>query len=152
MTSRRAELKERVERAFGRVPGLPADQILAEGNRGDYEFDQLAEAFGGRNWRELSVDELFYYRDSLNAVGAPGYLSYAPAYLHACLRSDDELVYDIVFALVQSLRPQRKRRTTRQRLELFDEEQRAVVHAVLAYLGEVFEDEDVELILAKWDE
>ena len=146
----RAQLRARVEHAFRGVPGLPAEDIVQEEYRHNVDAQEMAGAFGGRHWKELGLEELFFHRESIFMFSSAGYLSYLPAYMVGCLRDDKELAPDISWYLVSGLGPQRKRRTTRQRLELFDEEQRAAIAAVLGHVAESFDDLRVEEILAHW--
>jgi hypothetical protein len=146
----RPQLRAHVEQAFRGVPPLPAEDIVPEQYRHDIDAQEMAGAFGGRHWTELSLEELFFHRESIFMFSSAGYLSYLPAYMVACLRDDMELVPDISWYVVSGLRSQRKRRTTQQRLELFNEEQRAAVAAVLGHVGESFDDVRVEEILAHW--
>jgi hypothetical protein len=145
-----AELQTHVTHAFRTVPGLPAEGIVLELYRPNVDALAMASAFGGWHWTALSLDEMFFHRESIFMFSAAGYLSYLPAYLVGCLRDDAELVADIAWYTVGSLRTQRKGRTTRQRLELFDDDQRAAVAAVLRHVAEALDDERVEKILAHW--
>ena len=148
--SSRTELHAQVAHAFQGVRGLPAEDIVLEQYRHNVDARAMAGAFGGRHWTELSLDELFFHRESVFMFSAAGYLSYLPAYLVGCLRDDPERVPDISSYTISGLRTERKRRTTRQRLELFDEDQCAAVAAVLRHLAESSDDERIERILAVW--
>ncbi len=123
---------------------------MLEEYRHNIDAQEMASAFGGRFWAELSLEELFFHRESIFMFSSAGYLSYLPAYMVGCLRDDMELVPDISRYLVSGLRSQRKRRTTQQRLELFDEEQRVAVVTVLGYVAESNDDLRVERTLACW--
>ena len=146
----RAQIRTQVAHAFRGVPRLPAEDIVLEEYRHNIDAQEMAGAFGGRLWTELSLEELFFHRESIFMFSSAGYLSYLPAYMVGSLRDDMELVPDIGSYLVSGLRSQRKRRTTQQRLELFDEVQRAAVAAVLGHVAESFDDLRAEKILADW--
>jgi hypothetical protein len=148
--SSRAELQAQVASAFQGVRGLPAEDIVLEQYRPNIDAQAMAGAFGGRRWTELSLDELFFHRESVFMFSSAGYLSYLPAYLAGCLRDDPELVPDIRSYTISGLQTKRKQRTTRQRLELFDGDQRAAVAAVLRHVAESSDDERAERILAVW--
>jgi hypothetical protein len=140
----KAQIRAQVEHAFRGVPRLPAEDIVLEEYRHNIDAQEMAGAFGGRFWTQLSLEELFFHRESIFMFSSAGYLSYLPAYMVGCLRDDMELVPDISRYLVSGLRSQRKRRTTQQRLELFDEEQRAALAAVLGHVAESLDDLRVE--------
>src|SRR5258705_2022361 len=140
----RAQIRTQVEHAFRGVPRLPAGDIVLEEFRHNIDAQEMANAFGGRFWTQLSLEELFFHRESMFMFSSAGHLSYLPAYLVGCLRDDMELVPDISSYLVSGLRSQRNRRTTQQRLELFDEEQRAAVAAVLGHVAKSFDNLRVE--------
>jgi hypothetical protein len=146
----RAELQTHVTHAFRNVPGLPAEAIILEQYRQNIDAQTVASTFGGRHWTELSLEEMFFHRESIFMFSSAGYLSYLRAYLVGCLRDDTELVPDISWYTVSSLRTQHRGRTTRQRLELFDDDQGAAVAAVLRHVAESMDDERVEKILAHW--
>ena len=119
MTERsRAQIRAQVEHAFRGVPRLAAEDIVLEEYRHNIDAQEMAGAFGGRFWTQLSLEELFFHRESIFMFSSAGYLSYLPAYMVGCLRDDMELVPDISTYLVSGLRSQRKRRTSQQRLEL----------------------------------
>ncbi|HCT81422.1 MAG TPA: hypothetical protein DGT23_33595 [Micromonosporaceae bacterium] len=148
--SSRAKLQAQIETAFRGVPALPAARIVLEQHQHHVDAQQMASAFGGRHWTELSLQELFFHRESIFTLSSAGYLSYLPAYLCGCLHDDTRLVTDISWYTVSGLRTQRAMRTTHQRLELFGKDQRSAVAAVLRHVAESLSDERAEKILAEW--
>ncbi|GAA4263802.1 hypothetical protein [Dactylosporangium darangshiense] len=55
----RVESQRQVKHAFRGVPRLPAEDVVLEQYRHNIDAQEMASAFGGRHWRELSLEELY---------------------------------------------------------------------------------------------
>jgi hypothetical protein len=131
-------IRAEIEAAFGGVGPVPAGAMLQPEFAGNDEAQELAAAFGGRRWSELSVDELFWHREFIAGLNGAGFRAYLPAYLAASLTHDPRRTADIQEYMLSALRAVTSResdaRTTRERLSLLDEAQRRAVASVLRYL------------------
>jgi hypothetical protein len=123
---------------------------VLEDHCGDDDAGEMAGAFGGRHWSELSSDEVLYHRGPIFTWSAAGYLSYLPAYVVRCLRDDPDLVVEVGAFVVFALRSRRGRRSTQQRLAWLDDDQWAAVAAVLRHVAVTWADEGAERLLADW--
>ncbi len=140
-------LEAATTRAFQGVRALPADAIVHEDYRSSGDAQDMAAAFAGRHWTELPLREVFFHRESVFMFSAPGYLSCLPAYLRGCL-PDTEYRADIGWYTVSGLETRHRRPTARQRLELFTDDQLAVVTAVLRHVDTTLDDDRIEALLA----
>lgn len=109
---------------------------------GDDSYE-MAAAFLGKRWDELPLDVLFFHRESLMTLSAAAYRAYLPAYLDACLGSDDPFDKhgpDIRHYLLATLdhgshqTDEHRALETVERLSLLDAEQREALADVLSYL------------------
>ncbi len=125
---------------------------------GDDSYE-MAAAFVGKPWSELAVKDLFYHRESLGTLSAPAYRACLPAYLEACLATDDPLDKygaDLRGYLLATLKHwphqqgEHRAADTAERLSLLDAEQRAAVAAVLRYLESRWQMADATELLRDW--
>lgn len=153
------ELRAQIHRAFGQVP-VPAraQDMLLPRYTGDDAYE-MAKAFAGRTWRDIPLQELFYHRESLATLNATAYRAYLPAYLEACLATDDpfdKYGADLRSYLLSTLKhwPHQKGEhraaETQERLSLLDADQRAAVADVLRYLESKWDSPEASEILRDW--
>jgi hypothetical protein len=133
------ELCAEIEAAFGAVEVPLAETILAEPYRNSEDPGHLAAALGGKHWREVSSHDLFFNRESINALSANGYRAYIGAFLLASLEDDNgEESTDIAVYVLYSLHPlspdARDVSQTRERLSAVDGAQRAAIHTWLRHV------------------
>jgi hypothetical protein len=77
------ELRHLIEDAFAETE-YPGDHALVYDTSGYHlECNEIAAAFRGRHWRELSLDTLLYHHAALFFFTPEAYLYYLPAYLLA---------------------------------------------------------------------
>lgn len=89
-----------VERAFSDVP-YPGDEDLVA-HRCPV-CAELAEAFRGTRWRDLSTSRISEYHNGLPHFSPPAFRHYLPAYMTAILLHLDEsepLIWDSIFTNV----------------------------------------------------
>jgi hypothetical protein len=85
------ELREAIVSAFASVPP-PAPAALVSGDPDyDPEYREVAHAFAGRHWRELSLAFIREHRDSLPLLSPAAFRFFLPAYLLACLDGTEDL-------------------------------------------------------------
>lgn len=86
-----SELVAAISAAFADVP-YPGDDDLVSGDVSyDREYRSVAQAFRGKDWRELSLDFVFVHKDDLPFLSPAALRYFLPAYLLACLQHADEL-------------------------------------------------------------
>jgi hypothetical protein len=143
-------IRAEIVAAFGHVPAARADEMLLDEYARNDDAQELAAAFGGRHWTELSIEELFWHRESVVALGGIGYRAYLPAYLAASLTDDRRHTPDIQEYMLFGLHPLSDSdfdvTTTRKRLSLLDEAQRRAVASVLSYLEDRWHTEPGEIV------
>jgi hypothetical protein len=154
------ELRAQIHRAFDDVP-IPTrieDMMLAAYKDSEDLYEMVAELVGKR-WQEIPRERLFYHRESLAMLSAVAYRAYLPAYLEACLATDDwqdKYGADVRGYLVTSLavfpHHQSEARVTThpERLSLLDDAQREVVANVLRYLEAAWRMQDASYVLESW--
>ena len=153
------ELRAQIHRAFDRVPmPVRVEEMLLPRYTGDDSYE-MAKAFVGRSWRDIPLQELFYHRESLATLSANAYRALLPAYLEACLATDDpfdKYGSDLRSYLLSTLKhwPHQKGEhraaETQERLSLLDVEQRAAVMEVLRYLESKWDSSEASEILRDW--
>lgn len=153
------KLRAQIHRAFERVP-VPArvENMRLPRYTGDDSYE-MAKAFAGRSWRDIPLQELFYHRESLATLSAIAYRAYLPAYLEACLATDDpfdKYGADLRSYLLSTLKhwPHQKGEhraaELQERLSLLDADQRAAVADVLRYLESKWDSLEASEILRDW--
>lgn len=89
-SERVAALVREIEGAFANVE-YPGDEKLVYDTSGKHlECVEVADALRGKNWRELSVEELRYSPSNLHFMTPEAVHYYLPAYLRASMLSYDE--------------------------------------------------------------
>lgn len=70
----------------------PGDDALVSGDVSyDPEYRDVANAFAGRHWRELSPAFIREQRDALPLLSPAAFRFFLPAYLVACARGEQDL-------------------------------------------------------------
>lgn len=155
MTGAEESLRDRIAAAFAGVTPPPADRMLLDAFAGSHDAEEMAAAFRGRSWTDLSIDELFRHREMVVALGPAAYRAYLPAYLTATLTDDARRGPDLREYLLFGLRPLSDEgfdvATTRERLSLLDRAQRDAVAAVLRYLVDERHVEEAVDVLREWE-
>jgi hypothetical protein len=151
-------IRGKIRRTFGEVL-VPTriEEMRLPRFTGDDSYE-MAAAFVGKRWTEIPIEVLFYHRESLGALSATAYRAFLPAYLEACLASDDPLDKygaDLRYYLLSTLKhwphqSEHRAAETRERLSLLDAEQRATVADVLRYLETSWHMEDAAEVLREW--
>ena len=152
------EIRAKIRRNFASVavPTRIEDMRLPR-YTGDDSYE-MAAAFVGKHWTKLPIQVLFFHRESLWTLSAAASRAYLPAYLDACLASDDPLDKygaDLRHYLLASLKRwphqgEHRDAETSERLSLLNAEQRATVADVLRYLETVWHMEDAAEVLRDW--
>ncbi len=154
-----AALRVQIHRAFDNVE-IPTgiEQMRLPKYTGDDSYE-MAAALVRRKWDPIPIEVLFYHRESLATLSPLTFHAYLPAYLVACLASDDPLDKHgadirgyLLFALgnwPHQSEPDRPAET-RERLSLLDPKQRDVVANVLRYLESRWNMKDAGELLRNW--
>jgi hypothetical protein len=152
-------LRQEIHRVFDGVRA-PAtiDEMLLPLYRASEDACAMAAALVGKPWQSLAIHDLFYHREMLGTLSAAAYRAYLPAYLEACLATDDpsdRYGADIREYTVGSLAPwpylnDQARSLTAERLSLLDDRQRAVVALVLRHLESRWHMADAGEALRNW--
>jgi len=152
-------LRDQIHRAFEDVP-IPehVGEMLLEGYKQSEDPYMMAAEFVGKPWQRIPLQRLVFHRESLGMLSAKAFRAYLPAYLQACLASDDpfhKYGADIRGYVLYSLKAwphnnEYHRSTVPERLSLLDAEQRAAVAAVLRYLETHWHMNDAAAVLADW--
>jgi len=149
----------RSNRAFDNVE-IPTrgEQMRLPKYTGDDSYEMVA-ALVRQKWDAVPIEVLVYQRESLATLSPPGFHAYLPAYLVACLASDDpfdkhgaDIRGYLLFALgswPHQSDPDRPA-ATRERLSLLDSKQRDVVANVLRYLESRWNMKDAGELLRNW--
>lgn len=149
-------LVSQIKDAFGHVQPPMAEDMLDPRYGFNLDADELKMAFLGKHWTELSILDVFRHRESVFLLSPVGYRAYLPAYLTYSLTSEERYGPDIRGYMVDGLmvRPGSDAVhviTTRDRLAILDEKQRAAVVSVLRYLADVWTTEAAD-VLRQWEE
>jgi len=152
-------LRAQIHRAFDHVVApTRIDEMRLPRYKGDDSYE-MAAAFVGKRWSELTLQELFYHRESLGTLSAKAYQAYLPAYLEACLATEDpfdKYGADLRGYLVATLKHwphqqgEHRAADTKERLSLLDADQRAAVADVLRYLESRWQLQEAGEILRDW--
>ncbi len=144
--SRNKMLLQVINEAFVNVPFPKAEELAASG--GD-EASAEANAFRGKLWHELSAGFLHRNRDALFWFTPEAFHYYLPAYLTACVETEDiNALY--VHNVLSFLRPPENETLAhfrRERLSMLSHKQLDVLEKWLEWLrtravtGGVFEEE-----------
>ena len=94
--SDREALKQQIQDAFAGAPRPEDDRIAYNPNY--WEGDELAQAFKGRHWMDLTHAELQYH--SASFLSHEGFRYYLPAYLMAALDDYGNLLQHTVYGLM----------------------------------------------------
>ncbi|KFA90911.1 DUF6714 family protein [Archangium violaceum] len=131
--SRREALQRQIEAAFADAPHPGDDRIGYDAD--DWESAELARAFKGRQWKELSPVELQYHSSSF--LSSEGFRYYLPAYLLAALEDHGNLMPHTVYGLTlpqgSSPEEQRLRAWQLERFEVLSPTQKRAVRAFLEF-------------------
>ena len=131
--SRHEALRRQIEAAFANAPYPGDDHIGFDAD--DWESAELARAFKGRHWQELSPAELQYHSSSF--LSLEGFRYYLPAYLLAALEDHGNLMPHTVYGLTlpqgSSPEEQRLRAWQLERFEGLSSTQKRAVRAFLEY-------------------
>lgn len=131
-------LRARIAAAFSGEPAAPRGKMLMDAYAGSDDALDMAEAFAGKHWTELPVEDLFYHREMVVALAPAAYRAILPAYLSAALTDDrrhgPDLREYLLFGLAPLSSDRRDVEETRERLSLLEPVQRDAVRAVLHHL------------------
>jgi hypothetical protein len=116
--------------------------MLAEPYRGNDDAHEMAVAFLGKPWATIAIQELFRHREMIFALTPAAYVAYLPAYLTACLATEDPLdtygadlrEYLLDTLVIAEGASQERSTTTKARLAALTAAQRAVVADVVGHL------------------
>lgn len=134
-----SELEETVRasiaRAFARAKPPPDEQIVVAEPREDPECAEIAEAFQGKHWEDVSAAVIQHHADSLPLLTPLAFRYYLPAYMLASLESprDDFYPDDILSFLLFDLVPPRRRSA---RAQLFSADERRAIAAYLKLVAQ----------------
>jgi hypothetical protein len=137
-------LARKIERTFATVP-YPGDSDLVYDNSGDHlECSEVAEAFRGRNWKDLDLDFLRYHAQSIFFLSPAAYRFYLPAYLLVSLRSfaEADTIPGTIIGSLTAPKGQNPEdmdfflRTVR----MFEPEQREAITAFLEFMANTHQD------------
>jgi hypothetical protein len=157
--STKDELRAQIHRAFDAVP-IPTciEDMRMPRYTGDDSYE-MAAALVGKHWSTIPIKELFYHREMLGTLSAAAYRAYLPAYLEACLASEDpydKYGADLRGYLLSTLkhwphqRGEHRAAEVRERLSLLDASQRAAVASLLRYLETRWQSEEATEVLREW--
>ncbi|MFO0575405.1 MAG: DUF6714 family protein [Polyangia bacterium] len=152
-------LRAQIHAAFDAVP-IPArtEEMRLPRYTGEDSYE-MASALVGKHWSTIPIKELFYHREMLGTLSAAAYRAYLPAYLEACLATEDpydKYGADLRGYLLSTLkhwphqRGEHRAAEVRERLSLLDGPQRAAVASVLRYLETRWQMAEATEILREW--
>lgn len=153
------ELRDAIHAAFDDITApSQVEGMLFERYKSSEDAYEMAAEFAGKRWSEIPIARLFYHREMLATLSAAAYRAYLPAYLAACLESEDpfdKYGADIRSYLVSTLKAWPHQQPgdavlVSERLSLLDSDQRAAVKMVLHYLEERWRMKDATEILRDW--
>lgn len=137
------ELRSEVHQAFDGVayPTIITD-MLAEPYRGNDDAHEMAAAFLGKPWATIAIQELFRHREMLFTLAPAAYVAYLPAYLTACLATEDPFdkysadlrEYLLDTLVIAESASQERSTTTKARLAALTAAQRTVTLEVVKHL------------------
>lgn len=144
-----------IKDAFGHVQPPKAEDMLHPMYGFNLDADEMKMAFLGKHWTELSILDVFRHRESVFMLSPIGYRAYLPAYLTCSLTREERYGPDVRGYLLDGLMAQPGSDevvviTTRERLSILDEKQRAAVVSVLRYLADEWTTEAID-VLRQWD-
>ena len=102
-------LKHQIRAAFATAP-RPDDDCIGY-NPDDWESAELAQAFKGKQWQELTPAELEYHSKSF--LSHEGFRYYLPAYLLAALDDYGNLLQHTVYGFILTEDPSPKHKELR---------------------------------------
>jgi hypothetical protein len=153
-------LRSEVHRAFDAMthPATVAD-MLAAPYRGNDDAHEMAVAFLGKSWTAVAIQELFRHREMLFTLTPAAYVAYLPAYLIACLSTEDPFdkygadlrEYLLDTLVVADGASQDRTDTTKARLAALTAAQRTVAIEVVKYLAQRWNMPRAREILAELD-
>jgi hypothetical protein len=116
--------------------------MLAEPYRGNDDAHEMAVAFLGKPWATIAIQELFRHREMLFTLAPAAYVAYLPAYLIACLSTEDPLdtygadlrEYLLDTLVIAEGASQERSTTTKARLAALTAAQRTVAAEVVKHL------------------
>jgi hypothetical protein len=102
----------------------------------------MAIAFLGKSWTTIAIQELFRHREMLFTLTPAAYVAYLPAYLIACLSTEDPLdtygadlrEYLLDTLVIAEGASQERSTTTKARLAALTAAQRTAVTEVVKHL------------------
>ena len=116
---------------------MPAPAELVYDSSGSHlECNQIMGKFGGRDWRDLSIDDLEYESDALAFLTPRGFRFLLPAFIRACAldyERADLIPHAIVWNLLQHDDPD-FRAACKDRLDLLTGPQREVLRCLISWL------------------
>lgn len=153
------ELRAQIHAAFDGVP-IPTriEEMRMPRYTGEDSYE-MAAAFVGKPWSTIPLKELFLHREMLGTLSAAAYRAYLPAYLEACLATEDpfdKYGADLRGYLLSTLkhwphqRGEHRAAEVRERLSLLDASQRAAVASVLRYLETRWQMGEATEVLRDW--
>jgi hypothetical protein len=77
------DIAREIEEAFADVP-YPGDDKLVD-NPDLYGRDMIIEAFRGKHWKEITIDVLYWHRDSIGLFSPEGFRFYLPCFMIGAL-------------------------------------------------------------------
>jgi hypothetical protein len=146
-------LIQAIREAFS-MAAYPGDDLLVYDTSGAHlECIQVAEAFRGRHWPDVSVDQLLNQPDSLFFFTPEAYRYYLPAFMIAAVQSYvdmDIVVINLVHTLIPPAEGQDRNRFE-ARMQGLNARQRSAVRQFLEFLisahGQDFPRNDLQLAL-----
>ncbi|NDJ74695.1 MAG: hypothetical protein GYB65_00435 [Chloroflexi bacterium] len=102
------KLVERIKAAFASCKYPGDDQLVTNTSDEDLESVQIANAFRGKTWEDISLEMLEYHRGDLIFFTPEAFCHYLPAYLIAAITGGKVLGLELRASLVDSLTPPRK--------------------------------------------
>ena len=149
-------LRAQILEAFGDVDIPDYDDLLLASYKDNEDACEMATAFRGKHWSDLSLKTLDYNREMLFTLSAAGYRAYLPAYLMASLSEDPATVGELGGHMLDGLKSWStssdvRISTTRERLSLLDPRQRLVIGRILHYLATKWDMKRASEILLDWE-
>jgi hypothetical protein len=142
------ELLEQIRSAFGRVACPSREAMLLERYRNSIDACEMADAFAGRLWSEITRRDLFLHREMMIAMTAAAYQACLAAYLAASLAPTDDYSGDLSTYLVLGLSHDASE--VQERLSLVDDDQRRATMNVLDYLFEHRNMRQAKIVFDAW--
>ncbi|MDA1273064.1 MAG: hypothetical protein O2960_03280 [Verrucomicrobia bacterium] len=95
-------VKRKILAAFGGAPYPGEDNLVADQSGFDPECTEVASAFGGQKWQDVSIDLVRRFKEALPLFTPEAFAYYLPAYMVACAddyRGVDVAVDSVIFNL-----------------------------------------------------